>query len=49
MRDFKIERARSEFDLKYDLRPKLHNPKFNFQFIRFILKSFNLIAKFAKQ
>ena len=29
---------------KYDFRPKLHDPKFNYHFIRSILKSHNLIA-----
>ena len=30
---------------KYDFRPKLHDPKFNYHFIRSILKSHNLIAQ----
>ena len=48
MRDFKIERARSASSIwnhKYDFRPKLHDPKFNYHFIRSILKSHNLIAQ----
>jgi len=46
-RDFKIERARSAsstWNHKYDFRPKLHDTKFNCQFIRSILKSHNFIA-----
>ena len=31
---------------QYDLRSKLHDPKFNYHFIRSILKSHNLIAKY---
>ena len=41
-RDFKIERARSVSSIwnhKYDFRPKLHDPKFNYHFIKSILKS----------
>ena len=34
-----------EFGLKSDFRPKLHDPKFNYHFIRYILKSHNLIAQ----
>ena len=30
---------------RYDFRPKVHDPKFNYHFIRSILKSHNLIAK----
>ena len=44
-RDFKIERARSASSIwnhKYDFRPKLHDPKFNYHFIKSILKSHNL-------
>ena len=38
--------ARVRFEInKYDFRPKLHDPKFNYHFIRSILKS----QKFAKQ
>ena len=51
-RDFKIERARSASSIwnhKYDFRPKLYDPKIKCHFIRFILKSHNLIVKFAKQ
>ena len=45
MRDFKIERARSSmWNHKYDFRPELHDPKFNYHFIRFILKSHNFMA-----
>ena len=47
-RDFKTERARSASSIwnnKYDFRPKLHDPKFNYHFIRSILKSHNLIAQ----
>ena len=47
MRDFKIERARSASSIwnhKYDFRPKLHDPKFNYHFIRSILKSHNFMA-----
>ena len=47
-RDIKIERARSASSIwnrKYDFRPKLHDPKFNYRFIRSILK----LHKFAKQ
>ena len=29
---------------KYEFSPKLHDPKFNYRFIRSILKSHNLIA-----
>ena len=36
--------AQREFDLKYDFRPKLHDTKFNYHFIRSILKSHNFIA-----
>ena len=46
-RDFKIERARSASSIwnhKYDFRPKLHDPKFNYHFIRYILKSHNFMA-----
>ena len=46
-RDFKIERARSASSIwnhKYDFRPKLHDPKFNYHFIRSILKSHNFMA-----
>ena len=46
-RDFKIERARSASSIwnhKYDLRPKLHDPKFNYHFIKSILKSHNFMA-----
>ena len=32
-------------EFKYDFRPKLHDPKFNYHFIRSILKSHNLIAQ----
>ena len=42
MRDFKIERARSASSIwnhKYDFRPKLHDPRFNYHFIKSILKS----------
>ena len=41
-RDFKIERDRSASSIwnhKYDFRPKLHDPKFNYHFIKSILKS----------
>ena len=44
--DFKIERthnASSIWNQKYDFRPKLHDPKFNWHFIRSILRSHNLI------
>ena len=47
MHDFKIERARSTsliWNHKYDFRPKLYDPKFNYHFIRSILKSYSLIA-----
>ena len=47
LRDKYIERARSASSIwnhKYDFRPKLHDPKFNYHFIRSILKSHNLIA-----
>ena len=47
MRDFKIERARSAsliWNHKYDFRRKLHDPKFNYHFIRSILKSHNFMA-----
>ena len=50
--EIKIERERSASSIsnqKYDFRPKLHDRKFNCHFIRSILKSPNLIAKFAKQ
>ena len=46
-RDFKIERARSASSIwnhKYDFRPKLHDRKFNYHFIRSILKSHNFMA-----
>ena len=33
---------------KYDFRPKLYDLKFNCHFVRSILKSHNLISKFAK-
>ena len=49
---FQIEQARSTSLIwihKYDFRPKLHDLKFNCHFIRYILKSHNLIAQFAKQ
>ena len=45
---FKIERALSAsliWNHKYDVRPKLHDPKFNYHFIRSILKSQYLIAQ----
>ena len=38
-------RARSFWNHKYDFRPKLHNPKVNYHFIRSILKSLNIIAQ----
>ena len=37
--------ASSIWNHKYDFRPKLHHPKFNYHFIRSILKSRNLIAQ----
>ena len=43
----KIERARSASSIwnhKYDFRPKLHDPKFNYHFIRSNLKSHNFMA-----
>ena len=44
-RDLKIARSASSiWDHKYDFRPKLHNPKFNYHVVRSILKSHNLIA-----
>ena len=46
-RDFKIERVRkasSIWNHKYDFRPKLHDPKFSYHFIRSILKSHNFMA-----
>ena len=46
-RDFKIERARSANSIwnhKYDFRLKLHDPKFNYHFIRSILKTHNFMA-----
>ena len=46
-RDFKIERARSASSIwnhKYDFRPKLHDKKFNYHFIKSILKSHNFMA-----
>ena len=46
-RDFKIERARSASSIwnhKYDFRPKLHDPKFNYHFIKPILKTHNFMA-----
>ena len=52
MRDFKIEQARSASSIwnhKYDFRPKVHDPKFNCQFVSSIFKLHNLIAIFAKQ
>ena len=48
-RHFKIERTRSASSIwnhKYDLRPKLHDPKFNCHFIRSILKSHNFFFRF---
>ena len=47
MRDFKIGGARSAssiWNLKYDFRPKLHDTKFNYHFIKAILKSQNSIS-----
>ena len=47
MHDFKIERACSTSSIwnhKYDFRPKLHDPKFNYHFVRSILKSHNFMA-----
>ena len=41
---FKMERAYNVSSIsnhKYDLRPKLHNPKFTYHFIRSNLKSHN--------
>ena len=46
-RDFKIERARSASSIsnhKYDFRPKLHDPKSNYHFIKSILKSHDFMA-----
>ena len=42
-----IELSEVQFGLKshkYDFRPKLHDPKFNYHFIRSILKSHNFMA-----
>ena len=44
---FKIERARSASSIwnhKCDFRPKLHDKKFNYHFIKSILKSHNFMA-----
>ena len=34
-----------QFGLKSDFRPKLHDPKFNYHFSRYIFKSNNLVAR----
>ena len=44
---FQNQRARSASSIwnhKYDLRPKLHDTKFNYHFITSILKSQNLVS-----
>ena len=46
-RDFKIEQARSASSIwnhKYDFRPKLHDPKFNYHFVKSIVESHCFIA-----
>ena len=40
-----ISSASSIWNHKYDFRPKLLDPKFNYHFIRSILKSHNLITQ----
>ena len=44
--DYKIRRAHSVSSIwnhKYDLRPKLHDTKFNYHFIKAILKTQNSV------
>jgi hypothetical protein len=49
--DYKIARPRSGSaicDHKFDFSPKLHDTKFNFHFIIFILKSLNIFVNLKR-